>query len=176
MRDAQHTDVALRFRAIGRDGEGCTELAKLLAALPAWGWERTRVLSPGAAGFFLGREISRIKGIPHAVARSDGRRLTITELLTGEIKSGERVVLVNDVGSTGSSLEPLCALVERCGASVVGALLFTVREPKTMESYCNARRISCHHLTTNRWEVVAPGPSCAGCRDKRALIPIGHLS
>lgn len=176
MRGAQHTEVALRFRAIGRDADGCMELAKLLAALPSWGWERTRVLSPGAAGFFLGQAISIIKGIPHAVARSEGRRLNTAELLTGEIKSGERVVLVNDVGSTGSSLEPLRALVEQCGASVIGALLFTVREPKAMESYCNARKISCHHLTTNRWEVVAPGAACAGCRDKLALIPMAHLS
>jgi orotate phosphoribosyltransferase len=176
LRGALHTEVALRFRAIGRDAEGCTELARLLVALSSWSWEGVRVLSPGSAGFFLGRAISLAKGAPHSVLHMDGRRQPTSQLTTGALRAGDRVVLVNDVGRLEDSLEPMRALVEQRGASVVGALLFTAFDLGTLESYCNAKRISCHYLTSKRWDAFPPGMSCPGCRDKKGLVPVADFS
>lgn len=36
--------------------------------------------------------------------------------------------------------------------------------------------VSCHYLTSKRWDAFPPGMSCPGCRDKKGLVPVADFS
>lgn len=168
--------IALRFRAIGRDLDALTLIARELAALPKWSWQGAKVFSPESAGFFLGHAIAAEKGIEHVVAQTDVRRLPIGELVAGNILAGDRVVLVNDVGSTAKSLDPMLELVRSRGAAIVGALIFAIVDAKSFEANCYDKGLAAHYLAMARWTPVLPGESCHGCREGAPAVPIVELS
>lgn len=171
-----HMATALRFRAVGRDLDALTLIARELAALPKWSWEGAKVFSPESAGFFLGHAIAAEKAVEHAVAQTDVRRLPTGELIAGDIVAGDRIVLVNDVGSTGKSLDPMLELVQSRGASVIGALIFAVVDAKSFQANCYDKGLAAHYLALARWNPVEPGERCPGCRERLPLVPIVELS
>jgi adenine/guanine phosphoribosyltransferase-like PRPP-binding protein len=114
-------------------------IARALGALAGWSWDGAKVLSPESAGFFVGAAIARRHGLEHAVVATDARRLPTSEVTAGHLGPRDRVVLVNDVGSTGAGLEPMLAAVERAGAEPLGVLLFAVVGAETFAAWCNQR-------------------------------------
>ena len=170
-----HVDTALRFRAIGRDSESVAMVARELAAIASWDWKGAKVLCPESAGFFLGYEVAACKDVPCAVVKTDLRRIPTSELIAGEVNKGDRIVLVNDIGNTGRSLEPMLSLIKEHSATVVGVLLFAVVDEKAFLSFCNEQKLQAHYLTIALWESVSP-TECTGCREGAALVPILELS
>ena len=177
LRRELHIDTALRVRAIGRDPDALDVIASALGALAGWSWDGARVLSPESAGFFLGAAIARRHGVEHAVVATDARRLPTSEVTAGRLAPGDRVVLVNDVGSTGAGLEPMLTAVERAGAEPLGVLLFSVVGAETFAAWCNQRGLPGHYLTIARWREVVPGAAtCAGCAANLPLVPVTEFS
>jgi orotate phosphoribosyltransferase len=96
-------------------------LARALAAkLPAEVRDQVEsVVSPAMGGVIIGQELARALGKPAMfVERPQG----IFELRRGfRLRAGERVLLVEDVVTTGLSSREAIAAVERAGGKVIGA-------------------------------------------------------
>ena len=79
----------------------------------------TAVLSPALGGVIIGHEVARALGVRAIFAeRQDGVML----LRRGfSLADGDRVVVIEDVVTTGGSTRETMAVAERSGAKVVGA-------------------------------------------------------
>ena len=86
--------------------------AKLVSVSPQ------AVVSPAIGGIVIGHEVARALGVRALFAeRKDGSFV----LRRGfALSPGERVVVVEDVFTTGGSTREVCAAVESAGGSVVG--------------------------------------------------------
>lgn len=177
LQGGRHTEYFIRFRAVSRDPALLAAIAGQLVdavALPP----SPIILVPESAGFFLGDAIGRRIGAPLAVARTDLSRRPARALLHGAIPEGAQVVVVNDVVTTGASLEPLLELVTDRGATVAAALVFGALDGTSFRSTLNRRRIPGDHLleASDRWR-LQPAESCEIC--KRAgppVIPAAELN
>lgn len=179
LRRGQHTRTALRFRAIGRDGAALEASARRVSDLATWDWANVKILSPESAGFFLGAALAKLHAAPHAVAQTDLMRAPTDRLVTGspELARDERVVLVNDVASSGASLDPLRDLAARSGARVIGACLFSVVGFADFSAYCHRHRLVHVAITVAHWPLMPPGAqSCSGCESHESVVPIAELS
>lgn len=85
-------------------------VAALAAELPP----PAAVVSPALGGVILGHEAGRALGVPALFAERDGTELALRRGF--ELRRGERVLLVEDVVTTGKSVAELAALVRRLGA------------------------------------------------------------
>ncbi len=76
------------------------------------------VISPAVGGIVVGTEVGRILGIRTVFAE---RENGVMKLRRGfDIKKGERVLVVEDVVTTGGSVDEVCALVKASDAKLVG--------------------------------------------------------
>jgi orotate phosphoribosyltransferase len=75
------------------------------------------ILSPALGGIIIGHEVARSWDVPFLFCeREDGQM----RLRRFEIKPGEKVVVVEDVVTTGGSTKETIAVAEKLGAQVVG--------------------------------------------------------
>ena len=112
-------------------------LDQTIHELAEWGKERRPdvVLGAEARGFILGAAIARELGCGFVPARRPGKLPPETigatyaleygentlELHPETIRSGDRVLIHDDVLATGGTVEAIAGLVESLGAEVVGA-------------------------------------------------------
>lgn len=115
---------------------------ELLRAWTAWAWEQVPLrhadllLAPEAMALPLVAPLCLESGLPYVVARKrayarPGEQGLASEtgygssnLYVNDVRAGDRVLIVDDVLSTGSTLDGLLAAVQACGAKAVGALVF----------------------------------------------------
>lgn len=76
------------------------------------------VLSPALGGVVIGYEVARALGLPFRFAERAGEKLALRRGF--ELASGEKVVIVEDVVTTGKSTLETARLAEESGAVVVG--------------------------------------------------------
>lgn len=177
LQGGRHTEYFIRFRALSREPDLLEPIVDHLLAAVALP-DAPHVLVPESAGFFLGDSIARRLGAPLAVARTDLTRRPARALLHGELPAGAQVVVVNDVVTTGASLEPLLDLVADRGATVAAALVFGALDGTGYRSTLNRRRIPGDHLleASERWP-MQPAETCDVCRrGGLPLIPAAELN
>lgn len=76
------------------------------------------VVSPAVGGIVVGTEVGRVLGVRTVFAE---RENGVMKLRRGfGIKKGERVLVVEDVVTTGGSVDEVCALVKNSDAKLVG--------------------------------------------------------
>ncbi len=76
------------------------------------------VVSPAVGGIVVGTEVGRVLGVRTVFAE---RENGVMKLRRGfDIKKGERVLVVEDVVTTGGSVDEVCALVKNSDAKLVG--------------------------------------------------------
>jgi orotate phosphoribosyltransferase len=76
------------------------------------------VISPAVGGIVVGTEVGRVLGVRTVFAE---RENGVMKLRRGfDIKKGERVLVVEDVVTTGGSVDEVCALVKNSDAKLVG--------------------------------------------------------
>lgn len=133
-------------------------------------WEPDSVISPALGGVIIG----------YCVARELRTPFRFTERSQGDmvlrrgfgLEPGERVVIVEDVVTTGRSTEETAAVVERYGATVcgVGAILDRTNQPRTFALELKA-------LMELRLSVFPP-ERCPQCRQGEGLTSPGsrHVS
>lgn len=176
LQAGKHTEYFIRFRALARDAGVLDALCSHLLAtidLP----RDPVILVPESAGYFLGEALRGRTGGTLAVARTDIERRPARSLLHGVIPPDRPVIVVNDVVTTGASLEPLLDLVTDCGATVAAALVFGALDGSGFRTMLHRRRISGDHLleASPSWPLTEPD-RCAACAAGLPLLPAAELN
>lgn len=120
-----HTEHFLAFSQIAQDPQAVRRIANDLAAV-CGPWGPSMVLAPSTAGVALGGELARALHAPlhlaslHETGRANG-------VLGEPAIAGARVLLVNDVITTGDGLVALRDVARAAGADVAGAACFGTR-------------------------------------------------
>lgn len=120
-----HTDVFLAFSTIAADPAN-------LDAISSWvgptvdAWAPDAVLAPSTAGVGLASTLARRISAPLHLAAvgPDGRP---SDLLGSVLPPSARVLVVNDVTTTGTGIAALADIARSHGADVVGAAWFASR-------------------------------------------------
>jgi orotate phosphoribosyltransferase len=104
-----------------REAEACgAALAESLRALDV-----QTVLSPALGGIVIGQEVGRALGVRAIFAERQDGRLTLRRGFA--LQPGERVLVVEDVVTTGGSTRETIEVAREAGAEVVGAAAIIAR-------------------------------------------------
>ncbi|NIA28947.1 MAG: orotate phosphoribosyltransferase [Actinobacteria bacterium] len=76
------------------------------------------VISPAIGGIVAGQEVARLLGTRAIFAERENEQMTLRRGFS--LKKGERVLAVEDVVTTGGSLQEVITLAQKAGADVVG--------------------------------------------------------
>jgi len=120
-----HTDVFLAFSAIAADTANLDAISSWLGPTVD-AWAPDAVLAPSTAGVGLAATLARRISAPLHLATvgPDGRP---SDLLGSAPPSSARVLVVNDVSTTGAAIGALAGIARSHGADVVGAAWFASR-------------------------------------------------
>ena len=176
LHGGKHTDYFIRFRALSRSAELLGLVADhLVTRVDA---DVTTVIVPESAGFFLGDALAKRLGATIAVARTDLQRRPARSLYNGAILKTDRVLVVNDVVTTGASLEPLLDLVADRGATVSGVLVFGALDGPGFRAILNRRQVPGDHLLEAgpAWVLRTPDECPACARGDLPLLPAAELN
>jgi len=124
------------------------------------------VAGPTTGGIILAFETARQLGVRGIFAEkeSTGERAFRREF---GIDSGERVLIVDDVLTTGSSIREVMAAVNKQGGIVVGIGVLVNRSEREVDF--GVPFFSCHHSAT----LTYPPQDCPLCADKIPLVKPG---
>jgi orotate phosphoribosyltransferase len=116
----------------------------------------TVVLSPALGGVVIGQEVSRALGVRGIFAERRGGELTIRRGFT--IETSDRVVVIEDVVTTGGSTRETIEVARGIGATVVGAASIIDRSGTT-----SSFDVPFQALASVSWPAYEPSvcPQCA---------------
>jgi orotate phosphoribosyltransferase len=97
----------------------------LLAVVPA---EVDRLAAPGFGALQLATAMSLEGGLPSLVVRTDQKEYGTAKRVEGHLDAGMRVLLVEDIVTTGGAALEAVDQLRSAGAEVVGALAVVDRE------------------------------------------------
>jgi orotate phosphoribosyltransferase len=122
-----HSDTFVRFSKLAEDADALAYVADLLAAIVA-NWQPDAILAPSTAGVSLGVVLGRRLGIRLHLSNvgDDGRATKVIGTMPAE---GSRLLIVNDVISTGEGVKALARVATSAGAVPVGCCAFIARTP-----------------------------------------------
>jgi len=118
----------------------------------------TVVVSPAIGGIVIGHEVGRALRVPALFAERDAASREMTLRRGFEVKPGDRVVVVEDVITTGGSTREVIRLLRSLGAEVVAAGSIIDRSGNTAE--VGVTRVSLHTLHPETYDPDA----CPLCR------------
>jgi orotate phosphoribosyltransferase len=113
-----HSDRYLQSALVLQYPEFAEQLGRALAHQTAH-LQATAVLSPALGGIVIGQEVGRALQIRALFAERQDGALTLRRGFT--LEHGDRVLVVEDVITTGGSTRETIAVAEAAGARVVGA-------------------------------------------------------
>ncbi len=113
MHSPTYLQCALVLQDPGRAGRLCSELARHFTQSDV----RT-VIGPAIGGIVVAHEVARALGVKALFAERQDGRMTLRRGFT--VEAGERVLLAEDVVTTGGSLREVQQMVTAAGADVVG--------------------------------------------------------
>lgn len=119
------------------------------------------ILSPAMGGLMIGHEVARALGVRHYFTeRVDGKVL----LRRGfTLKPGEKVIVVEDVVTTGKSTKEVFEVIRASGANVMGALSIIDRTDGALDLQAPYSAL---------WRVVIPTWTPEACPPCRAGVPV----
>lgn len=153
-----HADRFLAFSRIAGDEQMLGDIADWL--LPGIGPTLPdAIAAPKTAGVALGWMLSRRLGIPfHLATVDEGGRADA--MLGAPDLGGRRVLLVNDVVTTGDGFEALATAAKDAGAEIAGAAWFVSRSDGTdIEARLDTPGFSIATMVMPAW----PAAGCALC-------------
>jgi orotate phosphoribosyltransferase len=121
-----HSDQYFQCALPLSDPPVAEKLGRALAdAVKAEGWKPSVVVSPALGGVVIGHEAGRALGVRALFAERQDGAMTLRRGFS--LKKGEKVLVVEDVITTGKSTGEVVALLKTLGASVVGAASIVLR-------------------------------------------------
>lgn len=112
-----HSDRYLQCALVLAEPKAAEELGRALAAKLTV--KPDLIVSPAMGGLMIGHEVARALGVRHYFTeRVDG---TMTLRRGFALKPGEKVVVVEDVVTTGKSTKEVFEVIRAAGATVAGA-------------------------------------------------------
>jgi orotate phosphoribosyltransferase len=190
LKSGRHADRYVEKFEVLQWPERVTELCRLMVEIATARSSRQRrtaeeerpfdvVLGPTTGGVILAYECARQLGVRGIFAEevADGVGGTRRELRRGfAIAPGERVLLVDDVITTGGSLLAMLPVVEQAAAELAHISVLVDRSGglQEVESGQTGRRYPVHALWTLNLPTHEPGPAnCAGCAAGQSLVAPG---
>ncbi len=154
-----HSDKYLQCALVLAQPGAAEALGKALAATVKT--KPDLILSPAMGGLMIGHEVARALGVRHYFTeRVEGKVL----LRRGfALKPGEKVIVVEDVVTTGKSTKEVFEVIKAAGANVLGALSIIDRtegDPDLRAPYAAL------------WKVSVPAWAPELCPPCRAGIPV----
>ncbi|MBI5243229.1 MAG: orotate phosphoribosyltransferase [Elusimicrobia bacterium] len=149
------------------DPRSAEALGKALGALARKArWQAESVVSPALGGIIIGHETARSLGLKAYFAeRGTEGALALRRGFT--LKRGERVLVVEDVVTTGRSTQETISLIRSLGAEPVGAAAIVLREESSPELGVPLLRLAL-------WPARSfPRDSCPLCAQGRPLVKPG---
>lgn len=113
-----HSDRYLQSALVLQFPDRAEALGVALAGLTRH-LDPTIVLSPALGGIVIGQEVGRALRVPAIFAERQDGALTLRRGFT--LGSGDRVLIVEDVLTTGGSTRETAEVARRAGAHVIGA-------------------------------------------------------
>jgi orotate phosphoribosyltransferase len=160
-----HSDRFIRFSRIASEQDHLGAVTESLLPTVA-AWLPAAVVAPATAGVALATSLARRLGLPLFLASvgHDGRA---TDIEHAEALSGQRVLLVNDVVTTGQGIAALAAAADARGATVAGACWFVTRASVDIERMINAPAAALADVDLASWSAA----NCPLCERDEALTP-----
>jgi orotate phosphoribosyltransferase len=174
LQSGRHSPFFIRFAGLGWNHAAVAELVPTLvdAAKLDTGTPLT-VLAPESAGLLLGRAIADYLNADLAVAAIDSRRRPLASLKYGRVTADRRVLVVNDVVTSGNSLEPLLTFPE---ARLAGLLSFAALSTDPIRRVEARHHIRVGWLVTSTWSTYERS-SCPLCAEgKEPPSPAGEFN
>ncbi len=154
-----HSDRYLQCALVLAQPGAAEQLGRELAKKS--GLKPDLVVSPAMGGLMIGHEVARAFGVRHFFTeRQDG---TMVLRRGFSIKPGEKVVVVEDVVTTGKSTKEVFEVLRAAGAEVIGAV--SVVDRSEGKSNLGAPY-------TSLWAVSVPAWKPEGCPSCQAGIPV----
>jgi orotate phosphoribosyltransferase len=160
-----HSDQYFQCALLLSDVALAERMGKALAAKMPKDWAPTTVVGPALGGVVIGHEVARALGVRSLFTeRKDG----VMELRRGfKVSPGERVVVVEDVITTGKSTREVIGLLKELGAEPVGALSIVVRAAEPPELGVPSEHLA--RLPAAAWGTQ----ECALCRAGLPVVKPG---
>ncbi len=158
LQSGAHAQYFLRFADAVRRPEDASTVAKVFSGLLP---KDSVLLCPESSGVALAAALRDELGVSLAVVGVDQHRRPLKELRSGDVK-GRKTYVVNDVVTTGSSLEQLAIVAREHGGELAGAIAFAVHEKASLETRPGLAGLSIHIPLTFLWKTYsAPCPLCS---------------
>ena len=116
LTSGRHSDTYMQSAKLFIDTKQSEIVCKALAEKLA-GESIDLVVSPAIGGILMGYEVARQLGVPNIFAERENGEMTLRRGFT--IEKGTKVVVVEDVVTTGGSVKEVVRLVQSMGAEVV---------------------------------------------------------
>jgi orotate phosphoribosyltransferase len=156
-----HSDEYCQCARVLQDPESAEELGRMLAEL----FEDTQidcVVSPAIGGIVIGHEVARALGVRAIFAERGGDGMSLRRGFV--VQPGERVLIVEDVVTTGGSVREVAAVVGASGGNTVGFGFLVNRSRRDLDLPAPVRAL----LTRRTMQVYDP-KACPLCE---AGVPI----
>ncbi len=116
LTSGRHSDTYMQSAKLFIDTKQSEIVCKALAEKLA-GEKIDLVVSPAIGGILMGYEVARQLGVPNIFAERENGEMTLRRGFA--IEKGTKVVVVEDVVTTGGSVKEVVRLVQSMGAEVV---------------------------------------------------------
>lgn len=155
LSSGRHSDTYFQCARILQFPDLARELGAALAGFfPGAGYDL--VVSPALGGILIGHEVARALGRRFVFAERAGGVMAVRRGF--EIAEGEKVVIVEDVVTLGTSLLEVQRVVEECGGEVVGLACLIDRTSGAVTLTLPLRSLA--QVTVRTW----PADECPLCR------------
>lgn len=184
LQSGAHSDHIFRIRGFARHPDALARLGQLLVRRADVNLDDATLLCPESAGYLFADQLSQTWKRPLAVAKVDLLRRPTRELLPeqrtsrypGTIVPGTRVVIVNDVASTGGSIATLRELAIERGATVDTVLVLATAQAAKMKKHFQDEGLHGEFLLEGDWSMypAAVCPQCLG--NDRKILPVAEFN
>ncbi len=160
LHSAQYMQCARLFEHPAESAELCADLAEQFK-----GQKIDIVIGPALGGVIMAYETARALGVNNIFAEREDGKMTLRRGF--HVTTGDRVLVVEDVVTTGGSVKEVISLVKSLGAEVVGVGAIVDRSMGKADF-----GVPFHPLMTMNIQAWEEG-SCPLCKEGRPIVKPG---